>query len=172
MDRRSFLTATSFAAGSLLTERMLAASGVARVDSSLAASLDDEQSRVLRNELLAMVNRERKSHALDPLRFDDFASQIATAHAQDMATGGFLSHWGRDGRKPYQRYSFAGGTDATEENEGAVDHSSDFFTSEEFMSDVLDSHRSLYLETAPNDGHRSEERRVGKECRSRWSPYH
>ena len=23
-----------------------------------------------------------------------------------------------------------------------------------------------------NDGLRSEERRVGKECRSRWSPYH
>ena len=22
------------------------------------------------------------------------------------------------------------------------------------------------------DGYRSEERRVGKECRSRWSPYH
>src|SRR5256885_11870525 len=25
---------------------------------------------------------------------------------------------------------------------------------------------------APVGGHRSEERRVGKECRSRWSPYH
>src|SRR2546422_2174574 len=25
---------------------------------------------------------------------------------------------------------------------------------------------------APENGHRSEERRVGKECRSRWSPYH
>src|SRR2546429_2864422 len=24
----------------------------------------------------------------------------------------------------------------------------------------------------PHDGSRSEERRVGKECRSRWSPYH
>ena len=24
----------------------------------------------------------------------------------------------------------------------------------------------------PNDFKRSEERRVGKECRSRWSPYH
>ena len=24
----------------------------------------------------------------------------------------------------------------------------------------------------PTDGLRSEERRVGKECRSRWSPYH
>ena len=27
------------------------------------------------------------------------------------------------------------------------------------------------LEDIPQ-GHRSEERRVGKECRSRWSPYH
>src|ERR1035437_2995148 len=26
--------------------------------------------------------------------------------------------------------------------------------------------------TPPPDEHRSEERRVGKECRSRWSPYH
>ena len=26
--------------------------------------------------------------------------------------------------------------------------------------------------TEPNAGDRSEERRVGKECRSRWSPYH
>ena len=25
---------------------------------------------------------------------------------------------------------------------------------------------------AVNDEYRSEERRVGKECRSRWSPYH
>src|SRR4029077_21296265 len=30
---------------------------------------------------------------------------------------------------------------------------------------------SLNLRTAP-DSPRSEERRVGKECRSRWSPYH
>ena len=28
---------------------------------------------------------------------------------------------------------------------------------------------SLYIK---NTGTRSEERRVGKECRSRWSPYH
>lgn len=30
----------------------------------------------------------------------------------------------------------------------------------------------LALPGARADGHRSEERRVGKECRSRWSPYH
>src|ERR1043166_4515608 len=30
----------------------------------------------------------------------------------------------------------------------------------------------VVLVVAANDGGRSEERRVGKECRSRWSPYH
>src|SRR2546421_11682192 len=29
-----------------------------------------------------------------------------------------------------------------------------------------------HLFSAPTSHHRSEERRVGKECRSRWSPYH
>ena len=32
--------------------------------------------------------------------------------------------------------------------------------------------RVLAMERHPNSDHRSEERRVGKECRSRWSPYH
>ena len=34
---------------------------------------------------------------------------------------------------------------------------------------------SIVVSAAQNDAqirHRSEERRVGKECRSRWSPYH
>ena len=31
---------------------------------------------------------------------------------------------------------------------------------------------SLYSEKKQRDQLRSEERRVGKECRSRWSPYH
>src|SRR3712207_8914856 len=30
----------------------------------------------------------------------------------------------------------------------------------------------LGVPSYPFRGHRSEERRVGKECRSRWSPYH
>ena len=39
--------------------------------------------------------------------------------------------------------------------------------------DVLrDAHRELYAISARLDELRSEERRVGKECRSRWSPYH
>ena len=43
----------------------------------------------------------------------------------------------------------------------------------------LEDNHKLYLEAADwigvpyrGGGDRSEERRVGKECRSRWSPYH
>ena len=34
---------------------------------------------------------------------------------------------------------------------------------------IIEEHESLLLEDGSK---RSEERRVGKECRSRWSPYH
>ena len=37
------------------------------------------------------------------------------------------------------------------------------FNKEAFIEDVKENVKNLY---------RSEERRVGKECRSRWSPYH
>src|SRR2546427_9134856 len=41
------------------------------------------------------------------------------------------------------------------------------------MSKPLSEEAYRLLSTAPRrDGCRSEERRVGKECRSRWSPYH
>ena len=33
-------------------------------------------------------------------------------------------------------------------------------------------YRRTFEEQRPYDRERSEERRVGKECRSRWSPYH
>ena len=41
-------------------------------------------------------------------------------------------------------------------------------------SKELDNKKSRYIITSGGGGGaaRSEERRVGKECRSRWSPYH
>jgi len=46
----------------------------------------------------------------------------------------------------------------------------------DFYGEFMSSLRSLGLEvkiwTTPVEVARSEERRVGKECRSRWSPYH
>src|SRR3712207_9541910 len=57
------------------------------------------------------------------------------------------------------------------------------FASDESFSPVIEEERELFEFTYPqakitpiytneSDAIRSEERRVGKECRSRWSPYH
>src|SRR5215470_5358460 len=70
----------------------------------------------IRANLLEMVNEERAVENVAPVAIDELATQVANKHALDMALGEFASHWGRDGLKPYQRYSFAGGTDATQEN--------------------------------------------------------
>src|SRR3712207_671917 len=40
------------------------------------------------------------------------------------------------------------------------------------VTDKLASYSAVKDEVMPSVEHRSEERRVGKECRSRWSPYH
>ena len=37
---------------------------------------------------------------------------------------------------------------------------------------LMPNHYHLLLSPSVENGIRSEERRVGKECRSRWSPYH
>jgi len=44
-------------------------------------------------------------------------------------------------------------------------------TLEELEENMRDAYMLMALENVP-ENHRSEERRVGKECRSRWSPYH
>ena len=52
------------------------------------------------------------------------------------------------------------------------------FPHPDYRSRITGWYDALYQKPAPYDdnGHgshvRSEERRVGKECRSRWSPYH
>ena len=54
---------------------------------------------------------------------------------------------------------------------------------EHYYNQVMDAYRAIYkrvglvndkpaILTEASGGTRSEERRVGKECRSRWSPYH
>ena len=47
-------------------------------------------------------------------------------------------------------------------------------TNEEFIRELLDLLKKNAMKEPANDVFeiRSEERRVGKECRSRWSPYH
>ena len=47
-------------------------------------------------------------------------------------------------------------------------------TNEDRLRDLWDNikHNNILIIGVPEGEERSEERRVGKECRSRWSPYH
>lgn len=107
----------------------------------------------IRANLLEMVNEEREVAKVSPVAVDELATQVATKHAVDMATGQFASHWGRDGLKPYQRYSFAGGTDATQENVSAADNTWSMKFAD-LKQDTAYLHVRLYQEKPPNDGHR------------------
>jgi uncharacterized protein YkwD len=107
----------------------------------------------IRLNLLQMINEEREVERVPKVLLDDFASKVATKHAVDMANREFASHWGSDGLKPYHRYSFAGGTDGTQENVSAADNtwSAKF---EDLKQDTAYLHVRLYQEKPPHDGHR------------------
>lgn len=70
-----------------------------------------------------------------------------------MATGHFISHWGRDGRKPYHRYSFAGGIDALQENASSADNVQSLAVPG-ILDDLRERHQSMLAEVPPHDGHR------------------
>jgi len=114
---------------------------------------NDNDIPLAREQLLKMVNEERAHAGLRHLRLDDLACEVANEHAREMVRGEFLSHWGRDGRKPYQRYSFAGGTDAVQENVSSADDIPSV-SSNGVLGDLRDMHQSMIDEVAPIDGHR------------------
>jgi len=141
MLRRSFLQAASFSVGAALLER------------AHSSPNHRQDFADLRANLLEMVNEERAVAKVQPVVIDPLATRVATQHAADMAAHEFASHWGRDGLKPYHRYSFAGGTDATQENVSAADNT---WSNKlrDLKQDTSYLHLRLYQETPPNDGHR------------------
>jgi uncharacterized protein YkwD len=141
VSRRDFLQSAS------------AGFGVAFLDRTV--SPDDLQETIteLRANILDMINEEREVAKVPQVAIDDLATQVATKHAVDMVTGEFASHWGSDGLKPYHRYSFAGGTHATEENVSAADHTWSS-KARDLKQDTAYLHVRLYHEKPPNDGHR------------------
>jgi uncharacterized protein YkwD len=141
-SRRAFLKSAS------------ASLGLTVVDPFSSSQSDLEKTLAeVRANLLEMVNEERAVAKVPEVAMDELATQVAMKHAIDMATGQFYSHWGRDGLKPYQRYSFAGGTDATQENVSAAD-STWSMKLQDLKQDTAYLHVRLYNETPPNDGHR------------------
>jgi uncharacterized protein YkwD len=146
ISRRSFLKAAAPLALGLRT--------IARAQTPIERGRFSEDDLPLaRNQLLDLVNTERTQAGLTSLELDDLACKVANDHARDMATNHFLSHWGSDGRKPYQRYSFAGGSDAIQENVSSADNIRSL-TPNGVEGDLADMHSTMFGETPPNDGHR------------------
>ncbi len=129
--------------------------GVALLDRSLLHTTEDLEKTFeeIRANLLEMINEERAVEKVQPVALDELATQVATGHAVEMAVDEYVSHWGGDGRKPYHRYSFAGGTHATQENVSAADNTWSMKESD-LKQDAAYLHVRLYQEQPPNDGHR------------------
>lgn len=115
--------------------------------------IDDGDVVPIQRHLLRMVNEERDDAGLSSLKMDDLACKVAQQHAIEMAENGFLSHWDLEGLKPYHRYSFAGGTDATGENDSSADYSKPI-ESDEMPFAAVRMHIVMHDEVPPNDGHR------------------
>lgn len=64
----------------------------------------------LEKRIHAMVNRERTSHGLSPLAWDEALSRVARGHSKDMAGRGFFSHNSPEGRDLLFRYRQQGYT--------------------------------------------------------------
>lgn len=118
-----------------------------------ASAIAAPEFPAMANHLLNQVNIERAEAGLRPLKLDSLACTVAEQHATEMARNNFLSHWGLDGRKPYHRYSFAGGIEAIQENDAAL-NSSTPIVSDEVPIHLMSLHRSMYEEAPPDDGHR------------------
>ena len=146
LTRRSFVTlATPFA----LSLPAIAQTGIL----AERGRFTDEQLPLAHEQLLKQVNAERSAANLGQLKLDDLACSVANEHAQDMAAREFLSHWGSDGRKPFHRYSQAGGTAAVQENCSAASDINSVSPAR-VLDDLRDMHQSMIDELPPKDGHR------------------
>ena len=144
VSRRAFLQSASASIGGAL----LGHAPFASSQSDLEKTFEE-----IRKNLLAMVNEEREVANVPPVAIDELATKVATMHAVDMAAAKYTSHWGRDGLKPYHRYSFSGGTDATQENVSSADNT--WSTKlKDLVQDTAYLHVRLYQEKPPYDGHR------------------
>ena len=69
-----------------------------------------------RIEMVDAVNVDRARHGHPPVVLDSLATAAAQEHAEEMAAGGWLSHYSAAGLAPYERFAAAGGTGHVLEN--------------------------------------------------------
>ena len=80
-----------------------------------AAAQDPSQRHLsLKQLMLELINDARRAAGAPDVRLGTNAA--AQLHAEQMVAECFHSHWGRDGLKPYMRYSLLGGYQSNAEN--------------------------------------------------------
>jgi len=87
---------------------------------STSAGIRQEEERLSLDEarryMLTLINQDRATKRLKPVRLDDIATAAGQKHAEEMAAHRYLSHWNREGKLPDQRYTEQGGRDRVQEN--------------------------------------------------------
>lgn len=88
--------------------------------STTSAGIHPDAERLSLSEarlyMVELINQDRASKGLKPVRLDETASAAGQRHAEEMAVHNYLSHWNRQGMPPDQRYTEQGGTDCVQEN--------------------------------------------------------
>ncbi|MDA8440943.1 MAG: CAP domain-containing protein [Peptococcaceae bacterium] len=131
--------------------------GTTTQENSPGSQLSAAEIAQVEQMVLALVNQDREKQGLRPVVWDETAAVAAAQHVQEEVDNGYISHWGMDGSKPQQRYSWAGGLDAVDENESATLWLQGGFSgvTEDGLYKIVSQHEaSMLMEQAPNDGHR------------------
>jgi len=66
--------------------------------------------------MLEAINADRTAQGLSPVAWDETAARAEQAHAEEMASAGYSSHWDLSGHGPDYRYAQASGQDVAMEN--------------------------------------------------------
>lgn len=64
---------------------------------------DAAMRRDLEAEMLILVNRERATKGLKPVKADDELAKVARKHSMDMFVRGYFSHYTPEGKDPFYR---------------------------------------------------------------------
>lgn len=85
---------------------------VARVEPGAGAlhapSAGTTTGRAEMRDLMARINRHRRTIGCRPLEWDERMARVAQRHSEDMARRGYFSHVDPDGRDPFDRMRRAG----------------------------------------------------------------
>jgi uncharacterized protein YkwD len=154
-DQRGDATGSASAADAPTTPFAGDVSAANQSETRYSEYRDSEDMLRLKLAQLDYINKSRKKYGAPPVALDILASRVANRMAKEAVRGGFTGHWNMRGEKPYQRFSFAGGTDHVSENAAASWSSAAFDAGGQSYARLMrEAHDNFMAEAAPNDGHK------------------